>query len=428
MRSSCINWPKEDSLISIRQSQIDLCEGNKCAAALINFFERYHKIKIQEDGSKLCIQNYTEKQLKVGIVGLYGEKTIRLALRYLEERKIIKICRNPSSRLKSDQTHHFQFYPEIINNYLSLCYTVKKPDASGQSARSVIEDTLRQKEPETLSGIDTVKVPDRRGKSAGSISEDTSEIEVDNSELKRSSPKKQPDLAHHHLIIEKFHEIIPEAPRVLKWSKKRQGLLNARIKEFPVLKNIEWWAQLFRAVRDSDFLMGQVSNFMITLPWLIMPENFLKVIEKKYAQNEGRKEVENEGNELDDKVSKILKKHRHILKPDGRLNHNSARYYFIKRWEAFCLKFPWEAKTPKMGRESLMDSKRWWIDENDEYVPIEPPVDYRAMEAEGLKKMEIENRAQEKKWAEKQKEALSRFCDVENRDIKTLALEEFGNK
>lgn len=110
-----INWPDDDPFIILRQAQVDFCEGNKCAALLMSFFESQHDFKTKDPGLSTP---YTEQQLRDGILKLRGKKTIRPALRYLEKRGVITVSFNP--RFKFDRTRYFEFNPEIINDYLNL--------------------------------------------------------------------------------------------------------------------------------------------------------------------------------------------------------------------------------------------------------------------------------------------------------------------
>lgn len=102
---------------------------------------------------------------------------------------------------------------------------------------------------------------------------------------KKSNP---PPACPHQDIIDLYHEILPELPRVKVWDKQRQGFLRARWREDAKRQNLDWWRRFFTAVRTSPWLMGQVPGregrvFVCTLEWLIRPTNFRKVIEGYYA-------------------------------------------------------------------------------------------------------------------------------------------------
>lgn len=93
----------------------------------------------------------------------------------------------------------------------------------------------------------------------------------------------------HQQVIDAYHELLSDLPRVKAWSAKREGALNARITERvrdgKPADTIEYWTSFFEEVRASDFLCGRSSDFRCDLEWLLRPENFLKVIEGRYTNS-----------------------------------------------------------------------------------------------------------------------------------------------
>lgn len=93
-------------------------------------------------------------------------------------------------------------------------------------------------------------------------------------------------------VIAAYHDTLPDLPRVKVWTEKRQQALKARIRER--LKDgkpadtLDYWRRLFGQVAASDFLTGRKTDFRADLPWLLLPENFAKVIEGRYAPGNGR--------------------------------------------------------------------------------------------------------------------------------------------
>ena len=114
-----------------------------------------------------------------------------------------------------------------------------------------------------------------------------------------AKPIKVPPV-DHEAIVAAFHELLPDHPRVEVWSDKRRGLLRKRWAELAVAdakKNRPWentaaGVERFRAfftyVGQSKFLTGRTKPngdrkpFVADLPWLLLPENFLKTVEGKY--------------------------------------------------------------------------------------------------------------------------------------------------
>jgi hypothetical protein len=137
MKNSCIAYPERDALVIIRKSQVEFCDGNICAAALLSFFEYWHNIKLEisvknmamnkitamhgeegyQDESLLQFHNMTE--LSDGIMGLYGISTIKTARKLLVNKEIITEHRNPSERYQFDHTIYYLFHPEIFCNWLN---------------------------------------------------------------------------------------------------------------------------------------------------------------------------------------------------------------------------------------------------------------------------------------------------------------------
>lgn len=91
----------------------------------------------------------------------------------------------------------------------------------------------------------------------------------------------------HQQIIDIWHEVLPELPRVLRWQGKRKDHLQARWREDKRHQSVEFWRGLFEFIRESPWLMGQVDGrggrpFKLTLEWVVNPTNFTNIIERKY--------------------------------------------------------------------------------------------------------------------------------------------------
>ncbi|MHB1023363.1 MAG: YdaU family protein [Acidobacteriaceae bacterium] len=92
----------------------------------------------------------------------------------------------------------------------------------------------------------------------------------------------------HQEIIALYHEILPTNPRIRDWTPTRAKHLKARWDENPDRQNLEYWKGLFEYISRIPFLTGKVSNgsrkpFMLSIDWLVKPENFAKVREGRYA-------------------------------------------------------------------------------------------------------------------------------------------------
>jgi len=92
----------------------------------------------------------------------------------------------------------------------------------------------------------------------------------------------------HQEIIGLYHELVPVGTQVREWTTARAKALQARWRENPERRQLDWWRKFFEYVTQSDFLTGQASPspgrdpFVVSLDWLIVPKNFAKVLEGQY--------------------------------------------------------------------------------------------------------------------------------------------------
>ncbi len=137
MKSSCIRHPEKEPLIIIRKWQLDFCEGNKVAAALISFFEYWHNIKLEQlkDSKKMnhvammhgeegnhpehTFQYHTLDDLENGILGIGKRTKIKEARELLRKMGVISEHRNPNEKYRFDQTIYYQFHPKTCEKYIS---------------------------------------------------------------------------------------------------------------------------------------------------------------------------------------------------------------------------------------------------------------------------------------------------------------------
>lgn len=115
--------------------------------------------------------------------------------------------------------------------------------------------------------------------------------EADTEAEAEKSKDIQPDGCPHAEIVALYHEILPVNPRIKVWAGKRQNALRARWREDEKRQSLDYWERFFRHVASSPFLTGQRSGregrpFLPGLDWLVLPENFAKVIEGRYHEKE----------------------------------------------------------------------------------------------------------------------------------------------
>jgi uncharacterized protein YdaU (DUF1376 family) len=91
----------------------------------------------------------------------------------------------------------------------------------------------------------------------------------------------------HAEIVALYHEMLPANPRVKVWSEDRKANLRSRWREDPKRQSLDYWRRFFASVGESEFLTGRVCKpgerpFLAGLDWLVLPKNFIKVIEGRY--------------------------------------------------------------------------------------------------------------------------------------------------
>lgn len=120
------------------------------------------------------------------------------------------------------------------------------------------------------------------------------------SEEPRTKPKTVAPPCPHQQILDLYHELLPELPRMKVWDGARQQNLTARWRErwkaghyATQAEGLAYWRRMFEYVgRKCDWLMGRSENyggrkpFQASLDWIVKPQNFAKIIERKYENQE----------------------------------------------------------------------------------------------------------------------------------------------
>lgn len=164
MKSGCISHPAGESIVLIRQWQIDAF-GCKVVAALLSYFEYWHDIKArsvrgarhlndvaerhgdqpQQDTSLL--QYHTLEEIEKALLTVGKRTKISAGIKRLDEAGIISKHKNPNPRYSFDQTIYYQFHPEIVNEYLTartrmVTHSSKMNDGSFRSVLSAFRNEL----------------------------------------------------------------------------------------------------------------------------------------------------------------------------------------------------------------------------------------------------------------------------------------------
>lgn len=83
-------------------------------------------------------------------------------------------------------------------------------------------------------------------------------------------------------IIDLYHKILPELPRVINMTDKRRSAIRTCANTKKAYAGLDFWEAFFNQVRKSDFLMGRTKDFQANIDMLTRHCNFVKVIEGGY--------------------------------------------------------------------------------------------------------------------------------------------------
>jgi hypothetical protein len=139
MRTGCVQHPENHPLIVIRKWQVEFCDGDLAAAALMSYFEYWHNIKLatqpkakhqnntaeqhgeERTQDESLWQWHTADEIEAGVM-VYKRDKIRAGIKVLEEKKVIEVGSNPNARYKFDRTKFFLFNPAVVNAWLRVNY------------------------------------------------------------------------------------------------------------------------------------------------------------------------------------------------------------------------------------------------------------------------------------------------------------------
>jgi len=158
-QTSCIRHPANARFLKIYQWQLDFCDGNACAAALMSYFEFCHNGKLQQlQQSKTLndalektpqgrtqvetlLQWHTTADLEKAVL-FYKRDKISQGVKFLASRGVIELHSNPDPRLWFDRTQHYLFIPETVNTWIDKRFPpdqnsiVDKSEMPGETALS----------------------------------------------------------------------------------------------------------------------------------------------------------------------------------------------------------------------------------------------------------------------------------------------------
>ncbi|WP_423820865.1 hypothetical protein V5738_11025 [Salinisphaera sp. SPP-AMP-43] len=103
-----------------------------------------------------------------------------------------------------------------------------------------------------------------------------------------ASRSSKPEPVSDQAIVDLYHEMLPELPRVAKLTDKRKTWIEARRNDHPDHRSIEFWRGYFEIVQRSPHLLGNNDRgWTANFEWLVNSSNFVKTIEGQYLRPEG---------------------------------------------------------------------------------------------------------------------------------------------
>lgn len=132
-KSSCITHPPRQQIVLIREDYVAICDGNHCAAAILNVFEYWTNIKLGQS-EQASIENQiaaagnvagvddglwiykSVADLKKELIGLFGDSTISKALTLIQSKGLIEQRNNP--KYGWDRTLQYLFKTETVQSLI----------------------------------------------------------------------------------------------------------------------------------------------------------------------------------------------------------------------------------------------------------------------------------------------------------------------
>ena len=219
-RSSCIRHPEKEPLVILRQSYVELCQNNHCAAALLNLFEYWHNIKlaISTKHKKLndiaeahgdrrvhdesLLQFNSQDEIREQLLETWSRPTIAKNIEYLEKRCFITKTRNPNPRYKFDRITFYLFHEDNVNHALNVLVTNKSQcsekegnavtscDSSKENSISTVSNNLTP-DGQSVNHRDTKNLPPVTKSLLSSPNFLQTIPEITNKDYKREEDKKE---------------------------------------------------------------------------------------------------------------------------------------------------------------------------------------------------------------------------------------------
>lgn len=213
------------------------------AVMLERFQNKYHVVSISEETSEIAILNYLRYSIVKG-----GKPVEDLLIREIGE-------------IKNKDLIGKVF--EHIKGYKNLNVTVLK--VIEEIFYTNINDNDNENENEE-------SYTDTPNESCNESYDDTS-----------SDPVKKTDKIQD--VVDLFNTIVLSMPKVKSLTATRKKNITLQLKDYGMEKIVE----VFHKAEASDFLCGRVKEWKAGFDWVMKPENFVKIMEGNYVNNENGK-------------------------------------------------------------------------------------------------------------------------------------------
>jgi hypothetical protein len=291
MKSQCVAYPEDEPLVLIRASQVRICDGNHCAAALLSYFGYWHSnrtgnVKQAEHANKMAalhgeigtqdtrlLQYHTEEEIEEGLLQLYGRKTIRVALALLVSKGFLSLHENPNPRYRFDRTHYFLFHPTAVQAEIGIgTHQVKMPDREIQEDTQCLETESTMFSSQVIDISDKVKMPDREGENTSPSGKNAAPI-AEITYREEETPSSSTNVEEESPLVDDTDK--PVASRVEKAKKPKTiiplspqswvyGLLQEYAESFDVqaLNDQDWWKDMGKSFPEftREFVSGAFAD------------------------------------------------------------------------------------------------------------------------------------------------------------------------
>lgn len=184
MRSSSIPLLQNEPLVVVRASFLRLCDGDHCAAVLLNNFVYWHDWCVthgrydvtasaadpdhQPADPERWFWKTTEGLVNDDLLRLWGEKKVRAAIDLLEAKRYAQSRFNPKNRY--DRTKQYRLVPERLTADLQQWRKIQDersadaspegPDASGKNTECALSISCETPSTRQKRRIETAQTPD----------------------------------------------------------------------------------------------------------------------------------------------------------------------------------------------------------------------------------------------------------------------------